>query len=1207
MQGVLCSLRFLSLLTYSAIDKIDEFFHYFAYTAGKIVGCLTLSDAPPVVLASGSRVSDWLKIVFAFENLNRWNTLFIQLIVVDEAHQKYGFIDIIRTADYADMIIKLDNFDTASEKNVLRMRFNSFISNDIKPIYAKYPPTESGKCEVRWDVAHFRRRDFDPALNCRIASIKDNDYVTPMLNSRSNVLQELYGEFYIAELVSAQNDEMKAFVLESSDSSNAVGFMSVTTNFDCECLCRQYDLQAFNYLRKQIDEEKLERKTDREEGNWTRRHLEENFNTDFTLKMSEMLFIPESNNAVVIQLFGLLPKYDHRFRDFLVFMFDQFPGIDYAVISVPRLEPETSLLREFCRVKPRLTTTVTQELYVYHRMNLISDFKVRLATRKDLDEILELAQSMHHFDQNLFNINLKKYMEMTNESDGTALFCYVTTCLDKVVGVLFARAERNINWLRANYDLEDYIYFMQHGSLEFATIIHFLLSSNAQSRAKLFIREVMRQAGKSCFFYYVYPPWSTDNKLKINTPLPCLADFYPVRPRRQIIYPAELLNSEKAPQNSSLTCELDNPPPAVYLTTRNLLMEPKIVVNARIIVVGASSTGLAFLEQLAFSRHIRFNNLVLLSPNGLPEDTESPENPLVSLFFPERFRQDRRRLGQLSLRTITHVISGTLTAINRKRKVIMIDNRKEISYDFIILTPGMQYHPSIPIGIDTDYTALRRQIDNCERILITTKHKASNLFLLNDKHSTLEAINYVKKHLIPNDVDQQGVFQGEALQTSILLEDPESDNKFRFKPANGPIIVYGNCVDAYVCVNGLLQMGVSGYRIIMLHPAVTIDSLDAEDESHVTSNPFEDIKVESAVHKEIEHQGVRVFKNCRLVCWNNDPTALYVDEIESATFLFDGIEKRVPCVAFFPFVEKKIDYDFFKAVNDACLVFDKRLVIDTNFRTSDPCIRAAGPATKYPRILYNDKFTHGLFNSLEIGEKLGDSFLKEFDPSIERPGEPPKDDSHLLPQFEMPRIVYAKLPGDYTYLHIWPPGYKKNFLLRQNDPDFGKSLVTGCSCQELNYFRIHIDDLNRIDRIVCLSRKSIPISNYFWLYATHEKLVNNLVSRYEEGLIKDFYSFFEEPWAMALFHDRFNGFKEEIHELCCNAKDVGHETLIDFVRRFTDPSEKKVSEETLERIHLEHLRRSHKAEIEKRTIDFIANNYDLLPMYAKPDMIKQVN
>ncbi|VUZ45791.1 unnamed protein product, partial [Hymenolepis diminuta] len=217
-----------------------------------------------------------------------------------------------------------------------------------------------------------------------------------------------------------------------------------------------------------------------------------------------------------------------------------------------------------------------------------------------------------------------------------------------------------------------------------------------------------------------------------------------------IIYPAELLNSEKAPQNSSLTCELDNPPPAVYLITRNLLMEPKIVINARVILVGASSTGIAFLEQLAFSRHIRFNNLVLLSPHGLPGDTEVPENPLISLFYPERFRQDRRRSGQLSLHTIINVIPGTLTAIDRNRKVITIDNKHEISYDFMILTPGTQYHPPIPIGADFNFTAAERKNNTCDPTLITTKHKASNLFLLNDECSTLDAISYVEKHLIPN-------------------------------------------------------------------------------------------------------------------------------------------------------------------------------------------------------------------------------------------------------------------------------------------------------------------------------------------------------------------------------------------------------------------------------------------------------------------------
>lgn len=70
------------------------------------------------------------------------------------------------------------------------------------------------------------------------------------------------------------------------------------------------------------------------------------------------------------------------------------------------------------------------------------------------------------------------------------------------------------------------------------------------------------------------------------------------------------------------------------------------------------------------------------------------------------------------------------------------------------------------------------------------------------------------------------------------------------------------------------------------------------------------------------------------------------------------------------------------AVNHACLVFDKQLVIDTNFRTSDPCIRAAGPATKYPRILHNDKFTHGLLNSLEIGQKVSHDFQELRDSNI---------------------------------------------------------------------------------------------------------------------------------------------------------------------------------------------------------------------------------
>ena len=48
-----------------------------------------------------------------------------------------------------------------------------------------------------------------------------------------------------------------------------------------------------------------------------------------------------------------------------------------------------------------------------------------------------------------------------------------------------------------------------------------------------------------------------------------------------------------------------------------MLSEPKIVKNSRIVVVGASDTGISFIEALLSISYLRFTNIMLIAPGGL--------------------------------------------------------------------------------------------------------------------------------------------------------------------------------------------------------------------------------------------------------------------------------------------------------------------------------------------------------------------------------------------------------------------------------------------------------------------------------------------------------------------------------------------------------------------------------------------------------------
>ena len=75
-----------------------------------------------------------------------------------------------------------------------------------------------------------------------IEAVEDHDDLVPVFDSQSEVLTELYGEFFLAEMIQAQDEENKALVAEVGDKS--VGLMSLSSEMDVVVLQQCFDLGA---------------------------------------------------------------------------------------------------------------------------------------------------------------------------------------------------------------------------------------------------------------------------------------------------------------------------------------------------------------------------------------------------------------------------------------------------------------------------------------------------------------------------------------------------------------------------------------------------------------------------------------------------------------------------------------------------------------------------------------------------------------------------------------------------------------------------------------------------------------------------------------------------------------------------------------------------------------------------------------------------
>ncbi|KAI4562323.1 hypothetical protein MJT46_011285 [Ovis ammon polii x Ovis aries] len=1022
-----------------------------------------------------------------------------------------------------------------------------------------YVPSLTNDEDFAVHVCH--RHNHYPQLHIRKARVEDHDNLMPIFLHHDTILKETYGEYFLAELIEAQDEENHAVVCEVE--GVAVGFMSVCSQVNLELLHKCFDLGPFHGLCVPHQDDILEppQEFSIHESSVLPQQLEPSDvlqfrnsrprchqclllcghrsylfcpSVTFSPKDSKLENSGEESQKIVkepqeavsletresIQRKGTEAAVEEALSPVTSENTGEVEDKDFCIVSVPHLTPEFVLIQSFVKVVPFNNCTLEQDLYVFHRAGLLKTIEIRLATLSDTPGVEKLISTLMPCKSILED--LKQYNEARRDPDGTPLQVFVAEVAEQVVGIAVIRNEMDIEYIRSHYNIEDFIYFNHHQREEHGHLYHFVLNPIFRHYTKFFLKEILRLGYKSCLYYPVYPQVK-EGKVqspKAHSLTSALHYLVPVRPRRQIVYPLEKLGinaPSKEVSKDALSYALNH-------TNRKLSLEPKITVNAKIVVVGASNVGISFLETLVFCHCYNDRDHELMS-----------------------------------LCSWVNVVAARMTAIDRAAKQVPCPTEVDISL-----------HPT---NREVSNSCLRRY----------TGPIPCNHFTLNDEEDCLRALAWIKNN-------------------SITTE--------------GNVIIYGNSIDTYTTVETLLNLGVRGSCIhLVQHPPTSIITC------------INDCAVEGAIEEALQAAGVNVYRDALLAQWNN---GLYSDPIHTASFTTPAKPFQLPCSMFFSFLEKNVDYETFKAFNDACLVYDGRLVIDSNFHTNDIAIRAAGPLTKFSNRYYSNEWTHSNFNSKEIGFQLAAAMLKLFDPTLEPVTEPPADLDRLIPMYKGAKIKGGILPGSYHYLHVSKPAIPTPLEVQRAQSDFGSEIVTG-NVKNGNYFRIHINKYRMVETITCLSKVPFPASNYIRLFGQHEQALNNLCARYEDGLVPDLYrnasgaqvtpvglpdpedvsysetlsmksNYFTEPWCMALFHDRFIDLRKALHQILSSKEDENLPSMEELARQIED-EEINLPEKPrnyLKRVFQETI---YRPLVEKSILDYLHYNHYHLPMYAWPGII----
>jgi hypothetical protein len=936
------------------------------------------------------------------------------------------------------------------------------------------------------------RAEIIPELQLRAGVVQDYDDLMPLLLSGDGVVTPLPDNLFLEELLQNQDEYHAVVVATDRHTEQVVGLMCLRATYtEQHDVVRQYSTDVFNKLKPVLPP---------------------------THKGQQA-----GHNSVLISFFYLNPAYDNCSGQFLPHAFDKFPFAEYCMTYLPHEAPVHALLHSFAYVPIKKLQPsnlqgerlpLPEGLYLCCRYSLDDVAAVPVAgaheaaVTKMMTTQSELSQDMSEATCVALTQSIQVVGDDGRDGSNLPFQSFVVTWRDNVVGVAVTRpcTVEEMHSLRANFDIEAFVNFAPEGNANMAAsdisadplaapatyhrdampgvvLKHCYVKPIFRPRLRFILREVLRLTGAETI---LYPAGAAS---EVFTPL--VAELVLALPRRVTEFALPSTDTSEAPPAADVDGLL-----TLHHTTQKLLSDEKTHINARIVVVGSGTTGLAFIYSLLVIPYLQFSNIVLVSKDGLPQ------HPMQRDLMWTTDSMDWTEREYLALRVgkKVRVIEGTMIDFDRTDKYIYTDNATCEPYDHLVLTVGRQY--TIPVALHKQNSA------------------KNGVFPL----SNANAIAKIKQHI----------------HESEIYEDERSR-----------AVIYGSNLDVYAIASCVIQLGLGASRIVVVCPDGGGYSAFGDDVcDKKVDELFESLQIQ-------QHRGHRL-ERLEFDEDNTLTQVVITPTGDRADGAVKQIELDATMMIYAH--EKDIDKEVLSALNKRSIVFDGRVIVNNCYRTTDKSIYAAGPVAMFSRrfgpcqdfdvfntLELGRHLCHTVLGFLGIdefqqqqdeGDDEGDSYVPKDDPLAAQLGTfreaAPEDLARRRPK---PLPTYSEnicrrvvVPTGLIYFSCHTVDFAETDVAthceyltsfsEETNPTPGGATDAEGRTVEKSYLRLAISPNRRIESVVFLGRDPREMSNFRSLVGTSEATLN-LAYNYNECPGLDVQLFLRSIWARAIFHDRF--------------------------------------------------------------------------------------